>query len=78
MASSLADNGQPMPAELITRLSRPDSDHRRDLVLIKPGDGLSICLAQIEMPAAFGLIRLFMGISFLLVWKLESGKGGDA
>jgi hypothetical protein len=30
------------------------------------------------MPAAFGLILLFMGISFLRVWKLESGKGGDA
>jgi hypothetical protein len=30
------------------------------------------------MPSAFGLIRLFMGISFLLVWELEPGNDGDA
>ncbi len=78
LALRLAERGQPVPAELFTGSRGPYSDLRRGLVLIGLGIGLSICLAQIEVPWAFGLIPLFMGIGYLLVWKLESGTAGGA
>ena len=46
------------------------------VVLVGLGIGLSICLAQIEVSWGFGLIPLFMGIGYLMVWQLETRHQG--
>jgi Domain of unknown function (DUF6249) len=74
LALRLAERGQPVPPELFAGTHSKQSDLRRGLVLIGLGIGLAICLAQFEAPWSIGLIPLFMGIGYLLVWKLETGK----
>jgi hypothetical protein len=74
LAIRLAEKGQPVPPELFAGTHSKQSDLRRGLVLIGLGIGLAICLAQFEAPWSIGLIPLFMGIGYLLVWKLETGK----
>jgi len=71
-AIQLAEKGQPVSPEFFLGKQTPQSDLRRGVVLIGLGIGLSACLAQIEQPWGFGLIPLFMGMGYLLVWKLES------
>ena len=73
LALRLAEKGQPVPPELFSGTHTKQSDLRRGLVLVGLGMGLSICLAQLEAPWSIGMIPLFMGIGYLLVWKLESG-----
>ena len=73
-AIQLAEKGQPIPPEFFLGKQAPQSDLRRGVVLIGLGMGLSACLAQIEQPWGFGLIPLFMGMGYLLVWKLESAS----
>lgn len=74
LALRMAEKGLPVPPELFVGTRGKYSDLRRGLVLIGLGIGLSICLAQFEAPWSIGLIPLFMGMGYLLVWKLESGK----
>ncbi len=71
-AIRLAEKGQPVSPEFFLGKQTPQSDLRRGVVLIGLGIGLAACLAQIEQPWGFGLIPLFMGMGYLLVWKLES------
>ena len=71
LALRLAEKGQPVPPEFLMGKQSPQSDLRRGLVLVGLGIGLSICLWQIEVAWGFGLIPLFMGFGYLVVWKLE-------
>ncbi len=80
-AIALAEKGQPVPPELFMAREEPASDLRRGLVLIGLGLGLAIFLAQMDKPWSFGLIPLFMGVGYLIVWKMEGGgkdKGSAA
>jgi hypothetical protein len=70
-AVKLADKGQPVPAELFANLNPPGSDLRRGAICIAIGAGLSACLYEVGAPWTFGLIPLFMGVGFLIVWQLE-------
>ena len=74
LAVRLAEKGQPLPPDFLLDRQSPQADLRRGLVLLFLGIGLSICLWQIDMPWGFGLIPLFMGLGYLLVWKLDSGE----
>jgi hypothetical protein len=73
-ALQLAEKGQPLPPEYFLGKPSPASDLRRGLVLVGLGIGLVISLYQIEVPWGFGLIPLFMGVGYLIVWALETGK----
>ncbi len=70
-AVKLADKGQPVPPELFANLNQTGSDLRRGVVLIMFGAALSITLAEVGAPWTFGLIPLFMGIGYLIVWQFE-------
>lgn len=74
LALRLAEKGQPVPPEFLIGKPSPQSDLRRGLVLLGLGIGLSVCLWQIDVPWGFGLIPLFMGFGYLVVWKLEGGR----
>jgi hypothetical protein len=78
IALKLAEKGQPVPPEIF-RGEMPYSDFRLGIVLLSLGIALTIALAQVNAPWAFGLIPLFMGLGYLLVWKLDGGgkRGGD-
>ena len=75
-AIRLAEKGQPVPPEFFLGKQAPESDLRRGLVLVGLGIGLLICLAQIEVSWGFGLIPLFTGIGYLMVWQLETKNQG--
>ena len=75
-ALRLAEKGQPLPPEFLLGKASPYSDLRRGLVLVGLGIGLSVCLWQIGVPWGFGLIPLFMGIGYLMVWKLDHTESG--
>ena len=70
-AVKLADKGQPVPPELFANLNQPTSDLRRGVVLVMFGAALSICLYEVGAPWTFGLIPLFMGAGYLIVWQYE-------
>jgi hypothetical protein len=40
------------------------------------GLGLTLFMYQLDAPWSLGLIPLFMGAGYLVVWKLDSGKAG--
>lgn len=72
-ALKLAEKGQPVPPELFADRAGPYSDLRRGLVLVMLG--LGICLALYFCGLrfwAFGIIPMFMGLGYLIVWKLVS------
>ncbi len=70
-AVKLADKGQPVPPALFANLNPPGSDLRRGAVLVMFGAALSIALAEVGAPWTFGLIPLFMGVGYLVVWRFE-------
>ena len=73
-ALSLAEKGQPIPAELFVD-SKPYSNLRRGVVLVMLGLGICLALHLYGMKFwAFGIIPLFTGAGYLIVWKIESGK----
>jgi hypothetical protein len=77
-ALKLAEKGQPVPAELFADRTEPYSDLRRGVVLAMLGLGISLALFLVEMRFwAFGIIPMFMGLGYLIVWKLRSIEGGD-
>jgi Domain of unknown function (DUF6249) len=73
IALKLAEKGQSVPPEIF-RGEMPYSDFRRGIVLLALGIALTIALVQLKAPWAFGLIPLFMGLGYLLVWKLDGGN----
>lgn len=73
-ALKMADKGLPVPPELFTEPEDEAMDLRRGLVLVGLGLALSAFMYEIGKPWSIGLIPLFMGIGFLVVWKMESGK----
>ena len=73
-AMRLAERGQPVPPELFLGAEEPFSDLRRGVVLIALGLGLALFMYQMDKPWSVGLIPLFMGVGYLVVWKLEAGK----
>ncbi|MBL8523009.1 MAG: hypothetical protein JNN20_04915 [Betaproteobacteria bacterium] len=76
-AIRLAEKGQPVPSELFIGAEEPTSDLRRGVVLVALGLGLGVFMAQIDKPWSVGLIPLFMGVGYILVWKLQpNGKNG--
>lgn len=72
-ALKLVEKGQPVPAELFVDQREPHSNLRRGVVLIMAGLGISLSLYLFGMQFwTFGIIPLFMGVGYLIVWKLES------
>ena len=72
-ALKLVEKGQPVPAALFVDQREPHSNLRRGVVLIMAGLGISLSLYLFGMQFwTFGIIPLFMGVGYLIVWKLES------
>lgn len=76
-ALRLAEKGQPVPPELFLGAEEPFSDLRRGVVLVSLGLGIALFMYQMDKPWSLGLIPLFMGAGYLVVWKLEDGKTRD-
>ena len=77
-AMRLAEKGQPVPPELFLGADEPFSDLRRGVVLLSLGLGLALFMYQVDKPWSIGLIPAFMGIGYLVVWKLEAGRARGA
>lgn len=75
-ALKMAERGQPVPPELFAGADDAAMDLRRGMVLVGLGLALSAFMFEIGKPWSIGLIPLFMGLGFLVVWKMESGKAG--
>ena len=73
----LAEKGQPVPPELFLGAQEPFSDLRRGVVLVALGLGLALFMYQMDKPWSLGLIPLFMGAGYLVVWKLDAGKSSE-
>lgn len=72
-ALKLAEKGQPVPAELFADPVEPYADLRRGVVLVMLGIGISLALFLVGMRFwAFGIIPMFMGVGYLIVWKMGS------
>ena len=70
-ALKLAEKGQPIPARLFEG-SEPYSNLRRGVVLVMLGLGICLALYLYGMKFwAFGIIPLFTGAGYLIVWKIE-------
>ena len=75
-ALKLAEKGQPVPPELFAGQREPFANLRRGVVLVMLGLGICLALYLCGMRFwVFGIIPLFMGVGYLIVWKLESPDG---
>lgn len=73
-ALKLAEKGQPVPAELFADQSSTSGSLRQGVVLLMLGIGICLALYLCGIKFwAIGIIPLFMGLGYLMVWKLESG-----
>ncbi|MEP7155788.1 MAG: DUF6249 domain-containing protein [Betaproteobacteria bacterium] len=73
-AALLVEKGQPVPPELFAMADDTFSDLRRGVILIALGLGLGLFMYQMDKPWSLGFIPLFMGVGYLIVWKLESAR----
>jgi hypothetical protein len=77
----MIDSGQPVPGELLDALDQNLSGStaalRRALVSIALGAALIIFFWQVAGGdvASLGLIPLFIGMAYLVIWWLERNKG---
>lgn len=76
-ALRLAERGQPIPPELFSGHETPASDLRRGIVLIMLALGLGVFMYSTQLPWSIAAIPLFMGIGYLIVWKLDTARGQD-
>jgi hypothetical protein len=76
-ALKLAEKGQPVPPELFHNLNPPGSDLRRGAVLVGLGAAICIALYEVGAPWTFGLIPVFVGAGFLVVWWYERNGRRD-
>ena len=76
-ALRLAEKGQPVPPELFMGKVDLFSDLRRGIILSGLGIGLSLFMYQLNAPWSVGLIPIFMGAGYLILWKLDTNKNGD-
>ena len=74
-ALKLAEKGQPVPHSLFADTSGPKANLRQGVVLLMLGLGIcaALYLSGIKVWAV-GIIPLFMGVGYLIVWKLEGGS----
>lgn len=72
-ALKLAASGQPIPPELFSGGWGPNTSLRLGVVLVMLGIGTCLALYMTGLRAwAFGIIPIFMGVGYLIVWKLEA------
>lgn len=72
-ALKLVEKGQPVPPALFVDQREPHSNLRRGIVLVMAGLGISLSLYLFGLKSwTFGIIPLFVGVGYLIVWKLES------
>ena len=77
-ALKLAEKGLPVPASLFSDQTEPFASLRSGVVLLMLGLGISLALYLCGIKFwAIGIIPLFMGLGYLIVWKLE-GNGTNA
>lgn len=75
-ALKLAEQGQPIPPGLFANQPSSQSNLRYGVVLFLLGMG--ICLALYLSGLRFwaiGIIPMFMGVGYLIVWKLDTVSG---
>lgn len=78
-ALKLAEQGQPVPASLFADQTGPFASLRTGVVLLMLGLGISLALYLCGIKFwAVGIIPMFMGLGYLIVWKLEGGSDGAA
>ncbi len=78
VVNNMVDKGMEVPAHLLERPRRkrtPRSDLHKGLILISIGLGVA-CFLSLRGGEGWsvGIIPLFIGIAYLIIWKLESGK----
>ncbi len=77
IVNNMVDKGMEIPSHLlqIQRKKAPRSDLHKGLILISLGLGIA-CFLKIQGGDGWslGIIPLFIGIAYLIIWKLESGK----
>jgi hypothetical protein len=76
-ALKLVEKGQPIPESLFGSGETPYSDLRRGIVLVMLALGLGIFMYTANLPWSVAAIPLFMGIGYLIVWKLDEGGAKD-
>ena len=73
-ALKLAESGQPVPPSFFADRSGPGVNLRQGVVLLMLGLGICVALFLCGIKFwAVGIIPLFMGVGYLIVWKLEGG-----
>ena len=74
-ALKLAEKGQPVPPSLFDNQSGPHTHLRLGVVLVMLGIGTCLSLYMVGLRAwPFGIIPIFMGVGYLIVWKLEASE----
>ena len=80
----LAEKGQPIPPALLATPApavRQRSDLRRGIVLVMVGIGLMVCFGAWNDweggDWAIGVIPFVIGLGYLMVWKLDTGKKNE-
>jgi hypothetical protein len=73
------EKGEPIPPQLLGARASRNTDLRRGMVLLAGGIGVSLALllAHEGGLAGYGLIPAFIGIGFLVVWKVEARSGAE-
>ncbi len=78
-ALKLAEKGQPVSPFFYADQNSPFASLRTGVVLFMLGIGISLALYLCGIKFwAVGIIPMFMGIGYLIVWKLEGGGTGAA
>jgi hypothetical protein len=70
----LAEKGVPIPVELIAapqKQKRASSDFKVGVVLLAAGAGISVFFLEIHGPISLGAIPAFMGLGYIIAWKVE-------